>query len=185
MPRDAAAALHKAAVDRIARRRGKIQQRHPRGPARIEQLTSMPLIRMRVDAARHQLELVARCARGSAAALAQHDVEVQVAGQPFVEPQRRNRRCARSREEIVRAHDLWCCARCCRRRASPSPARRRCDAVVLREIVGGRQPVAAAADDHRVVVGRGSGLRQSCGQCSWNETALRARVSADRRLTVI
>src|SRR5579883_1104222 len=28
---------------------------------------------------------------------------------------------------------------------------------------------------------RGSGLRHSCGQCSWNETALRAIVRAEKR----
>ena len=49
------------------------------------------------------------------------------------------------------------------------------DAVLLREVVGGREPVPAAADDDDVVARLRRGLRHASGQRSWCDSALRAR----------
>ena len=106
---------------------------------------------MRVGEPRGDLELRRRVRDNENAALAQHHVEVELARQALVEPERHVVQRDRLGIEIVRAHD---------RRVAPGVAaaepalldhRDARAAMVLREIVGGREAVAAPADHDEVV----------------------------------
>ena len=85
------------------------------------------------------------------AALAQHHVEIELPRQALVEPQREVVQRDGLGIEIVRAHD---------RRVAPGVAaaeptllddRHARAAMGLRQIIGGREAVAAPADDHEIV----------------------------------
>ena len=152
MPRDSAALLPDAAIRQIA---GIERSGHERQPfadlVRTPKFGVDPIELHRVGEPRGHLELSLRMRKIEDAALAQHHVEIELARQPFIEPEREVVEGDRFGIEIVRPHDGGVAAGV----AAAEPALLdHADAralVSLREVIGGREPMAAAADDDEVV----------------------------------
>ena len=150
--RGAAAGLPDAAVRQVARVERLGHQRQP--PA---DLVGSP--ELGVDAvelhgvgdAGGDFELRRRVRHVEDAALAQHHVEVELARQSLVEPQREIVERNRFRPKVVRAHDRGVASGVAAAEPTLFDDAHSGPAVVLGEIIGRRQPVAAAADDDKIV----------------------------------
>src|SRR6185503_10892317 len=117
-----------------------------------EQLRVDPVELHTVDPVAEALELMTAVRQAHEAALAEHDVEVQIAAQLFVESQRKLVDARALREEVIGADDR----RVTTRIAAADPAffengdpR---DPVVASQVVGSREAVPAATDDEDVVL---------------------------------
>ena len=158
VPRGAGAPLQEPAEDREARLRGHLQERGLRGHLRAAEDVHIDAVHAHgVGPARDRLQVMAAVRQDHKSALAEHDVEVQLAREPLVEAQREVVEARALREEVVGAHD---------RRVAPGVAaaepaaledRHVADPVVLRQVVRGRESVAAAAHDERIVGALGLG----------------------------
>jgi hypothetical protein len=92
------------------------------------------------------------------AALTQHDVEVEVLGQTFVQLQREVVETCAFREQIIGTHNGGVASRVA---AADPAALQECDvgeAVVLGKIIRGGEPMPAAAHDNGVITGTRRGI---------------------------
>ncbi len=108
--------------------------------------------------AAHRFAHVARGVREvEHAALAQHDVEVQLLRQRLEELQRVLINRGAFIPQVVRAHDRGVAPGVAAAEPTTLEHRDLADAVLLRQVIGGGEAMAAAADDHDVVGGLGLG----------------------------
>ena len=163
VPRRARPPLQEPAADREARV-GEVEERPPRPHLLARQeLRVVALHPHGVPAPREGVELPVRMAEVQHAALRHHHVVVQLLLQPLPELQRMRVELAVPLEQVVRPHDRGVAPDVAAAEIPPLQHRDIGDPVVLREVVGRRQPVPAAADDDDVIGG------------------LRLRVAPDRR----
>ena len=153
VPRRPGPPLQKPAVDRKARV-VEVEVRRV-GPHLLagQQLRVVALQPHGVAAPREGVELAVGVAEVEHAALRHHHVVVQLPLQPLPELQRMRIELRVALQQVVRPHDRGVAPDIAAAELSPAPAPRRSDAVVLGEVVGGRKPVPAAADDDDVVGG--------------------------------
>jgi hypothetical protein len=85
------------------------------------------------------------------AALGEHDVVVQLLGEPLPEVERVIVELGALVVEVVRADDRGVAAGVAAAEPALVDHRDRCDPVLLREVIGGAEAVAAGADDDHVV----------------------------------
>ena len=150
--RDPAAALERCAQHRVAHvRRGVEDGHHRLDPRRGEHLGVDAVQPDRVDPPRELAQVVEVVREVEHSALAQHDVEVELPAEPLVELQGVLVQMGALVQKVVRPDDGGVAAGV----AAPQPAllehRDVPDAVQLREVVRGREPVAAAAHDDDIV----------------------------------
>ena len=148
--RDAAAPLHGSALDRVAavdvQHRLEVLQLAERQHLRVHAVQAD-----RVDGPAHDLQFVRAVGKAYLAALAQHDVVVQFAGEAFVKPERAVEELRAGKVEIVGADNLRVAAGIA---LADGAALEHCDvphAVVFCEEIRRREPMPAATDDDRVV----------------------------------
>ena len=155
--------LQEAAADREARV-GEVEER-PSRPHLLarQELRVVPLHPHGVPAPGEGVELAVRVAEVQHAPLRHHHVVVELLLQPLPELQRMRVELAVPLEQVVGPHDRRVAPDVAAAEIPPLQHRDVGDPVVLREIVGRRQPVPAAADDDGVIGG------------------LRLRVAPDRR----
>ena len=155
MARDPAAPLERRTENRVSHVVGNIDDRNFRFyPRRVEDFRIDPIQANRPHPPGHLLEVVFVVREIQDAALAEHDVEVQLSAEPFVELQRLLVEMRTLIPQVVGANDRGISPGV----ATPQPAFFQdgdaAHVVLLGQVVGGRQTVAAAAHDHHVV-GRG------------------------------
>src|SRR5690606_426036 len=147
------ARLHQSADDREPRIGRNVQPRHqpPHGLGTHNQLGVDAFVTHRVAAPREIVELRRRVGEVQDAALREHDVVVEVVGQPLPQLHRMLVEARVLRQQIVRAHDGGVAADIA---GAEPPLFENGDigqAVLLGKVIGGRKPVATSADDHHVV----------------------------------
>src|SRR3984957_12647685 len=152
VPGDAAAPLPDAAIRQIARIERLGHQRQASAGFVWTPGWRVGAVELhRVGEARRHLELGGGVGNIEDAALAQHDVEVELARQPLIEPERQVIESDRLGIEVVRPHDGGVAAGV----AAPEPALLdHADAralVGLGEVVSSRQAMSAAADDDELI----------------------------------
>ena len=155
MPRRSGATLAESPEHGQPRPRREIES----GRERTDSVTGQDLRGDAVHAhgigpAGHGVEIVTAVGEQYQAALAQHDVEIQLLRETLVEPQRKVVQPGAFRIQVIE-RTMVVLRPCCRRRSSRARSPRPADAVILGEIVGGGEPMAAAADDDDVVAGLG------------------------------
>src|SRR5579883_3309170 len=152
VPRRAAAALHHAAEDGVAGAAPDIEDRH----LALQRLDGQ---HFRIDAveaesadpAPHLAELAAGLGHRHDAALREHEVEVELLRQPFPQLQRMLVEMRAVVPEVVGADDGRIAAGIAAADPSLLEDGDIGDAVILGEIIGRREAVAAAADDDDVI----------------------------------
>ena len=151
VPRRAAASVQQSPEDRKARVL-EVQER-PSRPHLVarQQLRIIPLQPHRVAPPCEGVELPVGMAEVEHAPLRHHHVVVQLLLQPFPELQRMRIELRVAAEQIVRPHDRGVAPDVAAAEIAALQHRDVPDPVIAREIVGGRQPVPAAADHHDVV----------------------------------
>jgi hypothetical protein len=159
--RGAPAALQQSAVDRKTRVLEIEEGRHAAHVVGEEQFRIHAAEAHRVSAPRRGIPLGIRVKQVQHAALAHHRVVVEVLLEPFPELHRVLVERLVARQQIVRADDRRIAARVARADVALLEERHVADAVVLREVVGGREAVPPAADDDHVV----RGLRGRVAPC--------------------
>ncbi len=158
VPGRAAARLQEPALDRETRI-VEVEKRQPAAYAiGIEQLGIDAMQAHGVAATGEGVALGVGMAQVDDAALAHHDVVVEVLLQALPELHRPLVERLVARQQVIRADDRGVAARIAR--ADPAPLHHGDvrDAVVLREVIGRGEPVPAAADDHDVVARLRSGI---------------------------
>ncbi len=159
VPRDAGAPLQRRAEDRIARVGRRVDDRHHRLHLRRGEHLAVDAVQpVGVDAPLDVAHVLQRVSEVQHAALAEHHVEVEVLGEPLPELHRLLVQVRRLVPQVVGADDRRVAARVAA--ADPALLQHRDvgDAVLLGEVVRGREPVAAAADDDDVVLAPGLGI---------------------------
>ncbi len=152
MPRDAAAPLQRRAEHRVTRVGRDVEDRaEALDGIRVEPFGVDAVEPVGVDPPPSLADIGLVVRQVQDAALAQHDVEIEFGRQPLPQLQRMLVDPRAGVPQIIRADD---------RRVAPGIAeadraffehRDIADAVLFREIISGRQPVPAAADNHDLV----------------------------------
>ena len=156
--RGAAAALQQAALDREPRIVEIEERQHGPHLLPVEQLGIDAVKPHGVAAAGIGVTLRVGVVEVEDAALADHRVVVQVLLQPLPQLHRPFVEGDVAGKQVVGADDRGVAAGIARSDPAFLQHRDVADAVLLGEIVGGRQPMPAAADDHDVVGGLGRGV---------------------------
>jgi hypothetical protein len=154
----AAARLEQAAEDRIARIVGAIEQRHPScefGAIEPHRVDAVELHGVAAPAV--LIALGVGMGEVDDAALGEHDVEIEFLREPFPQLERPLVEVRVGLEQIIRTHDRGVAAGVAQAERAPLQHGYVGDAMFLGEVVGGREPVPAAADDHDVVARLGIG----------------------------
>ncbi len=150
--RGAAARLHEAADDRVARAIRAVEQRHEVADLVAAHQLGVDAIQPHgIAAALEGVELGGRVREVEHAALAEHDVEVELGAQALPELERELVEMGVGLEPVVRAHDRGVAPGVAAAEPALLEHRDVGDAVLLGEVVGGRQAMAAATHNHDVV----------------------------------
>jgi hypothetical protein len=159
VPHGAGARLHDGAIDRPARllRIIEIGQKLL-DLAAVEQLRVDAVQAHDVAAPREDIHLHRVHRQHDLAALGDHAVEVQLVGQAFPQLHRMLEEGRVAADHVVRADQRCVAAHVAGADVAPLDHRHVGDAVVLGEIIGRGEAMAAAADDHHVIGGSGRGL---------------------------
>ena len=155
--RGAAARLPEPAEHRVARPLDVDDRAELLHPVGGDQLRLDPLQAVGLRGALPAAQLVLGLGQHQHAARAEHDVEVELLAERPRRASAISRRSPPRVLQIVRADDRGVAAGVAAAEPALLEDRHVGDAVLLRQVIGGRQPVPAAAHDHHVVMRFGSG----------------------------